>query len=416
MVTIVSRPIPIAPSKDSRVLFTRLMEARPRYFDYARESLGLGDAETWRRVLSLMALSEKRGDSPIIGASSVLKQSDSKRSYRELREQVREGISPSYVLGIARDHAKRFYQKTKSLLERRVFGVHERSFLNGLTKKLKPDMVIFVDRQDTDKEKAITAREYYQWIMSNKPVGSEAKRILHAMSVGYSNQGPGIGPFNERRAGYVLSKLADAKLIKNFWICGEASSPLFVRDSGFEESELNKSFDYAMHEEAMAVDLIAHLNPEQGENYEYAAMQIKSSGSLGFKESKRFLSFDSIQKQEFEEIVPEAKDLFIEDSFHKNRYLLTVLRNVFHLPMNDRKIARFGPKDYSDDVANQMMATFEFMQNHNMTIKLDRPYQKLSYAQKVKVMIESGGLRLDHERVDAAYDNIDYHANQRKSS
>jgi hypothetical protein len=63
-----------------------------------------------------------------------------------------------------------------------------------------------------------------------------------------------------------------------------------------------------------------------------------------------------------------------------------------------------------------MMATFEFMQAHNMTIKLDRPYQKLSYSQKVKAMIESGGLRLDFEKQVVAYDKIDAHANQRTSA
>lgn len=410
--TAVSSKPQILPSTDPRTLFSRVRAARPEYFAYAMNSLGLNPDNAWRKVLSLMAQSERRGNSPNIGANAVLKQSEGARNYRELKERVSAGTSPSYVLGIARDHAKRFYINTKKL-SKPSFGTRERSFLISLTKNLKPDTEVFFDKPTN---RGITAREYYSWVMSNKPVGSEVKRILYAMSSGNGNQGPGIGPFNERRAGYVLSKLTDANLIKNFWVCGEASSPLFVKDSDIKENVPNSVFDYSMHEEAMAVDLIAHLNPIGKEKYEYAAMQIKSSGTLGFRESKRFLSFNSDQKSEFEQLIPDAKALFIKNENNSDKFFLPVLRNVFHLPMNDRKIARSGPKDYSDDVANQMMATFEFMQSHNMTIKLDKPYQKLSYAQKVKAMIESGGLRLDFEKSAPAYDKIGDHANQRKST
>jgi hypothetical protein len=401
VVAIVTKP-QIVPSTDPRTLFRRLIEARPNLLVFV--SRGLDPKEAWREVLYIMARSEQSGDSPDIGASVVLNKSEKARTYRELRERVRAGTSPSYLLGIARDHAKRFYINEKKR-EMPVLGKSERGFFISLTKNLEPDTVIFVDKVTN---RTITAREYYSWIRSNKPISSDTKRVLYAMSSGNGNQGPGIGAFNERRAGYVLSKLTDANLIKNFWICGEASSPLFVKDS---RNIVNHKFDYAMHEEAMAVDLIAHLKPEGKEKYEYVAMQIKSTGSLGFRESKRFLSFDADQKSEFEKLVPESKALFIKDTSRSNKFFLPVLRNVFHLPMNDRKIARSGPKDYSDDIANQMMATFEFMQNHNMTIKLDRPYQKLSYSQKVQAMIESGGLRLDFEKPVNPYDKMVHHAN-----
>ena len=307
--TAVSSKPQILPSTDPRTLFSRVRAARPEYFAYAMNSLGLNPDNAWRKVLSLMAQSERRGNSPNIGANAVLKQSEGARNYRELKERVSAGTSPSYVLGIARDHAKRFYINTKKL-SKPSFGTRERSFLISLTKNLKPDTEVFFDKPTNI---GITAREYYSWVMSNKPVGSEVKRILYAMSSGNGNQGPGIGPFNERRAGYVLSKLTDANLIKNFWVCGEASSPLFVKDSDIKENVPNSVFDYSMHEEAMAVDLIAHLNPIGKEKYEYAAMQIKSSGTLGFRESKRFLSFNSDQKSEFEQLIPDAKALFIKN-------------------------------------------------------------------------------------------------------
>jgi hypothetical protein len=408
-----SRPQRIRPSTKPRVLFKRLQEQRPEVFEFARQhALDKGvavddlDSAAWRTVLEWMATSERRGSTPAFGANQLRSKDVDKRDYREKKTAVQEGRSPSYILGIARDHAKRFFLKPG--LTKESVGPNKRSFINTLIKNISPNSIVYKDDNNT-----VTAREYFQWITNNKPLSGRAKKLLYKMSEGHGNKGPGMGPFSERRAGYTLSLLADAGLIKNFWICGDAGSPLSVKDMIPDDMATREAIDYGAHEEAMAVDLIAHLN-ESYSPYEYAAMQIKSNGTLGFKESKRFLSFDKEQKQEFINLFPDSQDLFIENKYKKETFFLPVYRNVFHIPMNDRKIAKTRSKDHNDDIANLMMAAFEFMHKADMTIKLDQPYQTLSYAQRVEAMINSGGLRLNFDF--AQHDRINSHADQRKSA
>ncbi len=397
---------PIKATEDSRTLHARVSELRPDLLKKARKVFKAKKKEReteardlHRVLLKILACAERSGDLPDMGANRILINQKRTLKYRKLKLKVEAGTSERYRLGIANNHQKRFFLQDHTN-KKIPPGKKEIDFLANLARDEDPNKVIGEIEDKDGNLRIITVEDYYLWVTNNKALGNKGINSLESLSEGQDYRGPGVGSYYERRAIYALTKLVDAKLIKDCWICGDSASPLFIRDSESESVANPNQIDYDMHEEAMAIDLIAQL--EEGERFEYAPLQIKGSGTFGFRETSRLIMFDPEEKERFIKLVPESEKLFIPDSENRNRIFLPVYRNVFYVPVKGRKIAKSKPGDYSPDLANLMLSVFEFMHEKDMTLKLDRPYQSLSYAQKVKVLMDSENLRLNHDYSDQA--------------
>ncbi|MCE2928883.1 MAG: hypothetical protein LW817_04545 [Candidatus Caenarcaniphilales bacterium] len=268
--------------------------------------------------------------------------------------------------------------------EIRKLGPQEKRFLSKLAANSNPDQMIHSYEDHQGQTIQILARDWFKWLLSNQKLSSEVVHKLTLLQHGNTNQGPGLGPFNERRAGLVLSRLADYDLIKGFCLMGDSGKALCI---GKNKSKI----DYSHHEEAMAIDVMIHLN--SANTYEYLPLQSKSSGTLGYDQCNRMISFTAEEKKQLQELLPRVKDTaFEKDPRNPGQYFLEIKRKVFKIPLSNRKLVKSNKTDADDDIANLIMAIIESSQKFGETLILDKPYFKQSYAEKIANLINANFL------------------------
>lgn len=344
----------------------------------------------------------------------VLRYAQNAHAARLHAKQIDQGDIDEERREVSSDYARRVYQSNFENPATRLYGKASRSFIARLAKGAHPEHCFEIhripddgktsnlaqslstvwflkplfrggDSINQDQVRTVGVKRFFSWLTANNIMSDSTLKQLIALGKGNSNQGPGLGPMNERRAGLALAILKDAGLIKNFQICGEAGKPL----TAVKSAEMG--IDYAHHEEAMAIDIIVRLKTSKF-GFEYLPLQIKSSGSSGFDTEERYLTFNPREKYIVEHALPETIDLFVENPHSPGSYRMKLKRRVYKLPLNKRKIIKEHKKDFDPDIVNRMIAVIDAMQAKDMTLLLDQPYSKLSYVDKVIELIKQGFL------------------------
>lgn len=140
----------------------------------------------------------------------------------------------------------------------------------------------------------------------------------------------------------------------------------------------------------MAVDILVELYSKSGNLY--FPLQIKSSGSFGYDDAVRYLTFNKDEKQRVSSVVPEAKKYFVQDALNENKYRLKLKRKVMKIALSNRKLVKNHKKDLDPDIVNKIMTMIEYAHGNGEALLLKHPYQKYSYADKVISMIKNGFL------------------------
>lgn len=337
------------------------------------------------------------------------------KEHRIRSELIDSGEIPSLKREVPKDHSLRIFESRFDTANSRLYGQHSRNFVDHLASNVDPDAEFLITRKHKNKkqekqsylaqilrktpllnstfarteddqfyEETISAKDFFTWLVKNDVLSKSVLNKLVELNKGRGNQGPGLGPMNERRAGLALAILKDAGLVDDFEVCGEAGKPLSVG-----KVKAN-SIDYSKHEEAMAIDILVKLK-SMG-LFEYLPVQIKSSGSSDYDEEERYLTFNAREKYILEKALPQTIGLFVEDKFKPHSYRLKLKRKVLKMSLNERKLIKKHTRDYEPDIVNKMMAAIEFSQAEGKTLRLEKPYTSLPYAQKVIALIKQGFL------------------------
>jgi len=302
---------------------------------------------------------------------------------RQVRDQHRK---------IARDEQPSFYRDLAQDHNFRIFIPPDKYKIQGSRKKFLSRLMRYwsgFESLSSSNGVEISISNYLSILNSNSKLTEQARRNLAKIQSGNSNQGPGLGPTNERRAALALALLKDYGFISNFQVCSESGKPLFLKRKSPREDTTR--LDYSAHEEAMAVDILAELVSPDSQKI-YLPLQIKSSGSEGLDTTQRFLSFTLEQKNRLIQEFPQAQDLFIQDLFKPDIFRLKFTRRVLKMSLNDRKIVKISKKDVEPDIANKILTMIEYALNTGHLLVLPKPYAKYSYIEKVIMMIKAGFL------------------------
>jgi hypothetical protein len=327
----------------------------------------------WTAVRVAFNQSRSLGMSP----PKVLQTAKDLSQQRKRMHKARDGEIPSWEIGQPVNPNLRVISSQEVCKP----GPQEKRFLSKLAANSNPDQMIHSNDDNKGQTIQILARDWFKWLLSNQKLSSELVHKLTLLQHGNTNQGPGLGSFNERRAGLVLSRLADYDLIKGFCLMGDSGKALCI---GKNKSKI----DYSHHEEAMAIDVIIHLN--SANTYEYLPLQSKSSGTLGYDQCNRMISFTAEDKTQLQDLMPGLKDsTFIKDPRNPEKYFLEIKRRVFKVPLSNRKLVKSHKRDTDDDIANVVMAIIESSQKSHETLILDKPYFKQSYAEKIANLIKA---------------------------
>lgn len=302
------------------------------------------------------------------------------RQVRDQHRKIARDEQPSYCRDLAQDH------------NFRIFIPPDKYKIQGSRKKFLSRLVRFwsgFENLSSSSGVEISISNYLSMLNSNSKLTEQARRNLAKIQSGNGNQGPGLGPTNERRAALALALLKDNAFISNFQVCSESGKPLLVK----RKSPLEKPSrpDYSAHEEAMAVDILVQLVSSKSQKI-YLPLQIKSSGSEGFDTTQRFLSFTAEEKNRLIQEFPQVKDLFIQDTLRHDIFRLKFTRRVLKMALNDRKIVKISKKDVEPDIANKILTMIEYALNTGHLLALPKPYAKYSYIEKVIMMIKAGFL------------------------
>lgn len=318
--------------------------------------------------------------------------------HRMHESRVDSGDLESFKREVPRDHSLRIFESKFETVRSRLYGKNSRGFVSRLARDVKSDSEFMLRREQNKKkekqsylaqflrrapflnslfqsdadnsdssQEIISAKDFFSWLLKNDVMSQSVVNKLVELSKGRGNQGPGLGPMNERRAGLALAILKDADLINDFQICGEAGKPLQInKTKGF-------SIDYSRHEEAMAIDVLVMLKAKGV--YEYLPIQIKSSGSEGFDVCERYLTFNAREKYILEKTIPNTKGLFVENPDREGNFRLKFRRKVFKISLNQRKLIKKHTRDYEQDIVNKLMAAIESLQAEGATLKLKSAYK-----------------------------------------
>lgn len=299
------------------------------------------------------------------------------KEIRELRRNIKAKGLPNYLRDVAEEKALRIFIPENEFFS---FGDKTKRVIKRLARGLDPN-TNFGENANRD----YSAKDYFNLLLANKKLSYCSQNLLSEIQHGNTNQGPGLGPTNERRAALALSIISDKGFIDGFRILGEAGKPVRMKSDILESEKSN--IDYGAHEEAMAVDILVHANSKQ-HNF-YVPIQIKSSGACGYDMTKRYLSFTESEKDKVAKLCPETKKLFSPD-FNRDCYRLRVERKILKIALNDRKLVKNTKRDFEPDVVNKLMAMIEYAQDQGEILITEKPYSKYDYVDKVILMIKSG--------------------------
>lgn len=356
------------------------------------------------------------------------------RNQRQELHAISRGHKSNLVRSLARNPMRHFLQKRLSALpETNLALKHETDFVYRLISQIHPEKVLAkVERSLAERilnpnigNYILTAAKYRDLLCHNQiPRGYDFELIRKLDGQeDTTNQGAGIGSFCERRVGLALARLMDYGYIRNFTLFGAAQHPLIAND------DKNKiTVDYSKGEEAMGIDAMVELDARQP--YSYALLQVKASASMGFKENTGKGSFSELtlthkELDELIKLVPEVVDFYKVVPGSQNMFSLVVERNIFTIDAVPRKLQKTHYKDKSPDIVNFLLAAFEYMQDkynqyysefnlkkraHDRKIGknvepekpcllvLDKPYERLSYAEKIAALVKSHFFKLAKEK------------------
>jgi hypothetical protein len=306
---------------------------------------------------------------------------------RQLRDQHRK---------INRDKLPSFYRDLALSAKLRIFIPPDKYKIQGARKKLFSRFARFWSGSDvltSSQGEEISLAKYLSNLHSNSKLTDLARRNLAKIQIGNSNQGPGLGPTNERRAALALAILKDHGFIVNFQVCSESGKPLLIKRKSPKDTANPSKLNYSAHEEAMAVDIMVELAGMNSQKI-YMPLQIKSSGSEGFDSTQRYLTFNKQEKNRLIKLFPATKNLFVSDNLREGTFRLKFARRVLKMALNERKIVKISKKDFDPDIANKLLAMIEYATKNNELLILPKPYAKYSYVEKVIMMIKAGFLQV----------------------
>jgi hypothetical protein len=300
---------------------------------------------------------------------------------RDQHRKIAREDHPSYLRDLAQDY------------NFRIFIPPDKYKLQGSRKKFLSRLLRFWSGSEilsSSNGEEISISNYLSILNSNSKLSDQARRNLVKIQSGNSNQGPGLGPTNERRAALALALLKDYGFIVNFQVCSESGKPLFLKRKTNDKS---LKFNHSAHEEAMAVDILVQLVSPKSQKI-YLPLQIKSSGSEGFDTTQRYLSFTEEEKNRLVLEFPDIKNSFIQDSKTQNIYRLKFARRVLKMALNERKIVKISKKDVEPDIANKILTMIEYALDTRQLLVLPKPYAKYSNIEKVIMMMRAGFLQV----------------------
>ncbi len=356
------------------------------------------------------------------------------QNQRQELHAINRGHKSNLVRSLARNPMHHFLQKRLSPLpETNLALKHETDFLYRLIGEISPETVLArVERRLAEKllnpnirSDSLTAAQYRDLLCHNQvPYGFHFELIKKLDGQeNMTNQGAGLGSFCERRVGLALARLMDYGYIRNFTLFGAAKYPLIAND------DKNKiAVDYHKGEEAMGIDAMVELDARQP--YSYALLQVKANAPMGFKENTAKGSFSelSLTGRELDELIklrPEVIDFYKIVPGFKDKFSIVVERNIFTVDTAPRKLQKTCYKDKSPDLVNFLLAAFEYMQDKytqyyselNLRkrayykkkgialelekpslLVLDKPYESLSYPEKIAALVKSNFFKLVKEK------------------
>lgn len=345
-----------------------------------------------------ISIQTKRNDQKGIPNPSVFAYALHTIDAREKERKIQAGVLEPFVRDVPIEKRLRVYVSEDKALNK---SPNVRKLISRWAREVDPGLDF---NSQSDSDVLLLARDYFQSLMQNQKLSGQFLVKLLQASQGNGNQGPGLGPTNERRAGLALAMMMDAGHLKGFQILGEAGKSIKLNDELKQEKaaaalsgKAIERLDYSAHEEAMAVDILAQLprstHTMKAGQSRYIPIQIKSTGSVGYDKALRYLTFTQKERDEVLAAFPgkpEWEKYFSPHPDEPGKFRLRVKRKVLKLALNNRKIVKRGKADYEPDIVNKFMVLTEHAKRNKELIITDKPYQKHSYAEKVILMIKSG--------------------------
>lgn len=321
---------------------------------------------------------------------------------RTLHRKITKGKLPSYVFGMSLDRNRRLFAPRIP-----IPGPTEISYLNHLIHNANPNDII----SNAGDRVPFKVLQWLELLIRNRPLGGDDLKALEALdqsSQSHQGQRGGLGPWCERRFGLAAAKLQDAGIIESFNICGEAGLPLATINPLDPQASQHQALEHSNHEESMAID--AMLKIHSASDHKYALIQIKAQGNTGYDTQKVFITFNEKQKTEMEALYPEAAKYFRIQREPQAKYLLPVQRQVFKIPIAHKKMNMQNRYDNAD-IVNTTIAVLDHMTEKNRLLVLNRPYEELSFPERVSALLHQGFLHLDNfpRARDFALANSDDH-------
>ena len=306
---------------------------------------------------------------------------------RTMHAKIKKGKLPSYVFGMSLDRDRRLFAPRIP-----IPGPQEIKYIDHLIQNANPNDLI----SNAGDRAPFRVLEWLELLIRNRPLGGDDLEKLEALgqcSQSHQGQRGGLGPWCERRFGLAAAKLQDAGIIKGFSICGEAGLPLATINPAEPKASLHQTLKHTNHEESMAIDAMLKLNSLQ--DHRYALIQIKAQGTTGNDTQRVFLTFNEQEKDEMQRLNSETSKFFRIQNDSKDKYFLPVQRAVFKIPIAYKRMNKRDRYDKSD-IVNTTIAVVDHMIEHNQILVLDRPYENLSFPQKVSALLKQGFLHLDN--------------------